>query len=44
MLSGLSNQQAPTSTLVNGSVLENEQLAEAIGVTFYRVYDFPRSC
>ncbi len=37
MLSGLSNQQAPTSMLVNGSVLENEQLAEAIGETFYRV-------
>ena len=37
MLSGLSSQQPLTSMLVNGSILKDEQLAEAIGECFYRV-------
>ena len=37
MLSGLSKQQPPMSMLVNGSVLKDKQLAEAISDSFYRV-------
>ena len=37
MLSGLSSQQSLTSMPVNGSVLKDEKLAEAIGESFYRV-------
>ena len=37
MLSGLSSQQPLTSMTVNGSILKDEKLAEAIGESFYRV-------
>ena len=37
MLSGLSRQQSMTSMTVNGSILKDDKLAEAIGESFYRV-------
>ena len=37
MLSGLSSQQSLTSMTVNGSILRDDKLAEAIGESFYRV-------
>ena len=37
MLSGLSSQQSLTSMTVNGSILKDDKLAEAIGESFYRV-------
>ena len=36
MLSGLSSQQSLTSMTVNGSILRDDKLAEAIGESFYR--------
>ena len=37
MLSGLSSQQSLTSMTVNGSILRDDKLTEAIGESFYRV-------
>ena len=37
MLSGLSSWQRLRSMLVNGSIMKDEQLAEAIGECFYRI-------
>ena len=37
MLSGLSSQQSLTGMPVNGAILKDEKLAEAIGESFYRV-------
>ena len=37
MLSGLSSQQPLMSMPMNGSILKDEKLAEAIGESFYHV-------